>query len=419
MTLIRFLVRVLVLIPLYWPQKYDSPAFCRVFRRKYAFFRSMIMKWAANLTGNTFLRILGVLTIFMVLVTCSKSETESGPELENPPELPENLYYPPSSVGGEWVTISMESLNWDTAAATSLNTFLEAEGTQAFLILKDGKIAMESYFGTTTKESLWYWASAGKTLTAFTVGIAQSEGKLALNDRTSEYLGQGWTSASAEKEEKIRIADQLRMTSGLDEHIFECTLPACLQYKSDAGSRWAYHNGPYTLLQQVVANAVSADFTAYFNNRLRDKIGMDGFWIAQGEGNNIYYSSARAMGRFGLLILGKGRWDSEPVLPDSDYFEQMLRPSQSHNKAYGYLWWLNGQDTFMAPGSQVVFPGQLIPSAPADLVAGLGKNDQKLYVVPSENLVIVRMGNDTGDALLGPSSFDNALWERLTAMIGN
>jgi hypothetical protein len=58
-----------------------------------------------------------------------------------------------------------------------------------------------------------------------------------------------------------------------------------------------------------------------------------------------------------------------------------------------------------APGLTVEFQGELIPNAPVDLIAGLGKNDQKLYIVPSQNLVIVRMGDDAGESLLGPSSF--------------
>ncbi|MGA9239580.1 serine hydrolase domain-containing protein [Robiginitalea sp.] len=357
--------------------------------------------------------------ICLVLSACSKSEVTTGEaDSEDPPVIPQNLYYPPLQAGGQWETISVEGLGWDAELATSLVSYLEAEGTQAFIILKDGKIVMESYFGDFTESSLWYWASAGKTLTAFTVGIAQAEGKLKLEDSTADYLGEGWTTAPPEKEQKIRIADQLRMTTGLDENIFECTLPNCLQFKADSGSRWAYHNGPYTLLQNVVAEAVSEEFSPYFNRVLRDRIGMDGFWLAQGEGNNIYYSSARSMARFGLLVLSKGVWDSEVILEDGRYTADMLSTSQSMNKAYGYLWWLNGKDRYMAPGSQVVFSGSLIPSAPADLIAGLGKNDQKLYVVPSQNLVVIRMGNDAGDALVGPSSFDNALWQRLSEMMG-
>ena len=384
-----------------------------------AFLRSGSMKRFFIAPAKRLRIPLELACLCLLLITCSKSEVDTtDPDSGNPPVLPQNLYYPPLQASGQWETTSMESLGWDAELAISLNTYLETVGTQAFIILKDGKIVMESYFGDFTDSSLWYWASAGKTLTAFTVGIAQADGKLSLDDRTAEYLGVGWTSAPPEKEQKIRIAHQLSMTTGLDERIFECTLPNCLQFKAESGTRWAYHNGPYTLLQNVVASAVSEDFSLYFNRQLRNRIGMDGFWLAQGEGNNIYYSSARSMARFGLLVLSKGVWDSEVILEDPAYIEEMVRPSQSLNKAYGYLWWLNGRDRYMAPGSQVVFSGPLIPSAPSDLIAGLGKNDQKLYVVPSQSLVIIRMGEDTGDALVGPSSFDNALWQRLSEMMG-
>ena len=63
--------------------------------------------------------------------------------------------------------------------------------------------------------------------------------------------------------------------------------------------------------------------------------------------------------------------------------------------------------------------GSLIPNAPNDLIAGLGLNDQKLYMVPSLDIVIVRMGGASNEELLGPSSFDNELWELINAVIEN
>ncbi len=65
------------------------------------------------------------------------------------------------------------------------------------------------------------------------------------------------------------------------------------------------------------------------------------------------------------------------------------------------------------------FSGALIPNAPEDLIAGLGKNDQKLYIVPSQGLVIVRMGDIAGKTTLGPSSFDNELWAKINALTRN
>ena len=57
--------------------------------------------------------------------------------------------------------------------------------------------------GDVYKRQLWYWASAGKSLTAFMVGIAQQENYLSISDTTSDYLGQGWTNCTQSQEEKI------------------------------------------------------------------------------------------------------------------------------------------------------------------------------------------------------------------------
>ncbi len=85
------------------------------------------------------------------------------------------------------------------------------------------------------------------------------------------------------------------------------------------------------------------------------------------------------------------------------------------NTAYGYLWWLNGQDTFRLPGQEGrEQQGPLIPSAPSDMVAGLGKDDQKVYVAPSLGLVVARQGGradtQTRQSLSG---FDERLWSLL------
>lgn len=325
------------------------------------------------------------------------------------------MYFP--EIGStEWKTIAPGELGWATDAVPPLYELLEEKKTRAFIILKDGKIALEQYFGTFTKDSLWYWASAGKTLTAYTVGIAQQEGYLDLTDKTSDYLGNGWTGAAPEKEALITLWHQLTMTSWLDDLSFDCVTPDCLEYKADAGTRWAYHNGPYILLEKVVEDASSGSYSAYFNSRLRDRIGMNGFWLSTNGLNNVYFSNARSMARFGLLALNGGQWEDSAILADENYELAMKSTSQELNPAYGYLWCLNGKDRYKVPGLQLEFNGPLIPQVPSDTYAGLGKNDQKLYVVPSEGLVVVRMG-DAGGNLFGPTEFDLELWEHLNALI--
>ncbi|NUQ22464.1 MAG: serine hydrolase [Saprospiraceae bacterium] len=328
----------------------------------------------------------------------------------------QNLYFPPL-VGSNWDTLSPESLGWCTENIPALYDYLAAENSKAFIVLKDGKIVLEQYFDSFTRDSLWYWASAGKTLTAFLTGIAQEEGYLSLQDPTSMYLGDGWTSCPADKEDLITVRHQLTMSSGLDDGVVDpfCTLPSCLQYLADAGTRWAYHNGPYTLLDDVIADATGQNFSLYFNSRLRNKIGMNGFWFPQGF-NNVYFSNARSMARFGLLTLNHGVWAADTILHDQQYFTDMVNTSQTLNKSYGYLWWLNGKESYMIPGLQFVFNGKLLPNAPNDNIAAMGKNGQFVNVAPSQNLVMIRMGNAPDNSLIS-YLLNNGIWQRLNEVI--
>ena len=102
---------------------------------------------------------------------------------------------------------------------------------------------------------------------------------------------------------------------------------------------------------------------------------------------------------------------------DTNYFKSQVNTSQNLNLSYGYLTWLNGKANNMLPQSQMVFPGSIIPNAPADLYAALGKNDQKIYVVPSQKLVIIRLGNTAGGVNPAGSDFDNELWGKLKTII--
>ena len=147
----------------------------------------------------------------------------------------------------------------------------------------------------------------------------------------------------------------------------------------------------------------------YTWTRLGNRIGMGGFWF-----NYIYFSKARDMARFGLLVLAQGNWDGDPVMSDMDYYQQMINTSQEVNQSYGYLWWLNGKDIFYGSGAtDPVYGKPGISAAPDDMFAALGKNDQKIYVVPSMGLVVIRQGDSAGGISLASSSFDNQLWKRI------
>ena len=130
----------------------------------------------------------------------------------------QSLYFPPVT-GNTWDTISPATLGWCQPRIDSLYNFLESRNSKAFIVLKNGKIVLEKYFGTFTQDSLWYWASAGKTITAVAIGIAQQEGLLNINNLSSQYLGVGFSSAPLEKENLITVRNQLTMTSGFDDGV--------------------------------------------------------------------------------------------------------------------------------------------------------------------------------------------------------
>ena len=340
---------------------------------------------------------LKIFLIFLFLHPTSNSQT---------------LYFPPLN-GNTWDTLSPAGIGWCLPYVDSLYTYLDQNNTKAFLLLKNGKIVLEKYFGSFTQDSVWYWASAGKTLTAFAVGIAQQEGFLNLQDSSSMYLGTGWTIAPPQKEKLITILDQLRMSSGLDDNVPDhyCTLDTCLKYLADAGTRWAYHNGPYTLLDSVIENATSMTLNQWITQKIKNPTGMTGAFFPSGF-NNVFYSKARSMARFGLLLLNKGKWNTTPVLTDSIFFNAMTTSSQIMNPSYGYLTWLNGKTSFQLPGSQFSFPGSLMPDAPSDMYAALGKNGQLINVVPSSGLVMVRMG-DTPNGAEVSTLFNDTIWIKL------
>lgn len=348
------------------------------------------------------------LVLFLLAYGCSSDTNPIEPE-----PITDEIYFPPLN-SDTWETKSIADLGWKQSELQPLLDFLEEKNTKSFMILHHGKIVVEAYMNGHNSNLPWYWASAGKTLTSTVSGIAQEEGLININHKVSDYLGTGWTSATLEKENLITCKNLLSMNSGLDDSLGDDVSPANLQYVADAGTRWAYHN-VYVKMQDVVAAASNQTWSNYFNSKLRDKIGMNGQWINL-DNLSVYWSNTRSMARFGLMIYAKGLWGNHRIISEN-YLNDATTTSQNINEAYGYLWWLNGKSTYHLPTLQFEFNGELIPNAPEDMYAALGKNDQKLYIVPSKNLVVVRMGDVADGVTFALSSFDNDLWIKINNLI--
>jgi CubicO group peptidase (beta-lactamase class C family) len=349
-----------------------------------------------------------LLLLLPFFAACTKDNGDGGTP------APETMYYPPTT-STTWETKTVASLGWNQNGIQPLKDYLLLKNSKSFIILVNGRIVMEEYFDGHTASTIWPWNSAGKTLVTATTGIAQQEGLLNINTRVSTYLGSGWTSTPANKENLITSRHLLTMTSGLND-ANNLVTTANLTYLADAGTRWSYHN-VFQKLMDVVGAASGQNFETYFNAKLKNKLGMDGFWN-NGIIFKIYNSNTRSMARYGILALNKGKWENEQVL-NENFFMESINTSQTINPSYGYLWWLNGKSSFMVPGGQTVYPGILVPNAPTDMYAAMGAEDQRIYVVPSKKMVVIRMGNasDPANPSFALSGFDNELWQKINAVI--
>lgn len=359
------------------------------------------------------------LTLFVVILSSCNSTDDNL-------FIPIEEAYFPSLNGNSWETSTPESLNWDTQKLTELNTFLETNETRAFIILVNGKIVVEEYWNNDLLSqpfdvnSSWYWASAGKSLTGTLIGIAQEDGFLDINDNTSDYLGAGWTSMPQAKEDLITIRNHLTFTTGIDYNVTNdnCYDPSCLNYLNDAGDEWYYHNGTYLITHDILEAATGVSNNDYTTSAIKDKIGMTGLWTNTAQSSNLFISTARSAARFGLLTLNRGNWNGTTVLGDSTYFNDMTNTSQNINESYGYLWWLNGKNSLRFPGSTATIPSSLTPSGPVDMISALGKNGQFIDVVPSLNMVVIRMGNEPSGSLV-PVTFHDEMWAKIMDVTSN
>jgi hypothetical protein len=177
-----------------------------------------------------------ILFAYISLFSCSSNNDPVEPNPVN-----DTVYFPPIN-SDTWETKTVAELGWNESELQPLIDYLETKNTKGFMILYNGRIVVESYLNGHSSTTPWYWASAGKTLTSTVSGIAQEEGLININNKVSDYLGIGWTSEPSDKENLITCKNLLSMNSGIDDSLGDDVSPANLQYKADAGTRWAYHN---------------------------------------------------------------------------------------------------------------------------------------------------------------------------------
>jgi CubicO group peptidase (beta-lactamase class C family) len=323
------------------------------------------------------------------------------------------LYFP--SADGTWDTVDPASVGWDPDALAAALDLAGRRLSTGVVMLQGGRILAERYWDGATAESAQDVFSAQKSFTSVLIGIAQQEGRLNIDDSITRWVGAKWSRAEPEEESQVLIRHLLTMTSGLDSQ---------LRYQEPAGNSWYYNTQAYHVLQPVLEKATGSTLQSYSEHVLFGPLGMtSAAWMSESDrartdsarGDRVSLEiTPRDMARFGLLVLAGGWWAGTSIIDDPAYLRASLSPSQDYNPSYGLLWWLNGEPSHELPGDDPQpVEGPIIPSAPFDLVAALGTNDQKIYVVPSLDLVITRQGGPAGPSDLTVSSFDSVWWRAL------
>lgn len=330
------------------------------------------------------------------------------------------LYFPPD--GGPWEHVEPASVGWNAEGLAEALDVAAACRSSGVVILLGGRILAEGYW-TPASPSRGYAnyvvgqddeghgiedvASAQKSVAAIITGMALERGLLRLDDPVTTYLGVGWSAASSEQERRITVRHLLTMTSGLASD---------LTFEAEPGTRWLYNTTAYHNVMRVIEAVTGEDRNDVTREWLSSRLGMrHSSWTVRPWADPAigaaFSTTARDLARMGLMIQAGGRWRDDVIFEDDAFLEAMLSPSQALNPSYGYLWWLNGQDFSLAANARTTRnDGPLVPSAPPDLVAMQGALDRKLYIVPSLNLVVARLG-DSGAS--NGESFNDAFWDAL------
>lgn len=291
---------------------------------------------------------------------------------------------------------------FDGADLSGVDALLADTNGQSFVLVEHGRTVHEWHLDD--ESSARDVASAQKSVLSLLVGRAVADGLVELDTEIDAVLGRGWTDHG--ETAGITVRHLLTMTSGLDDSLAVVAAP---------GERWIY-SGAFAQLFDVLEEVTGDDLGAVAADWLFEPTGTTGARFYErrvtGYAPIGLWASTAAMAAIGVAVADR----SIPGLGD-DWYEESFSPSQEHNRAYGLLWWLNGQASYRLPG-QILGPrqGSLIPPAPDDMVAALGKDDQKLYVSAELGLVASRLGDRAAPrARAALSSFDADLWTAILA----
>lgn len=300
--------------------------------------------------------------------------------------------------------------------------------TAAFVVVHKGRIIAERYANGAHKDMQLESWSMGKSITGTLVGMLIQQGALRLEDPAAVPE---WRKTPSDPRGKIRVMDLMRMSSGLrfsrgspedlpgyhdhdliysgalDAFQFVTTRP--LQFEPSTFGR--YRNTDPLTLGMLIRDAVrkrGEEYLTWPQRALFDKIGIRKQVLETDPYGNFLlsgydYGTARNWARIGMLYANDGVWNGERLLPEG-FVKFISTPAPAwRDSSYGGMVWVNGRGTWPVP---------------RDAFAFRGAGGQETYVIPSRQLVVVRMGHFPG-ARVGGQDLQRALALLMEAIPNN
>jgi CubicO group peptidase (beta-lactamase class C family) len=331
--------------------------------------------------------------------------------------------------GSDWQRVDPASAGMDADKLQAALDYGSANAGFAVRVYRYGCLVgadrLEAVNDDQTSESY----SMSKSVASLLFGRAMTLGLISPDDPVGSLVPEADRAHG-----KITMRDLLTMSSGLrwngfrDYNIF--TMPdrvrdaLTLPVVHRAGTYFEYAQSPVALLVKAVERAVGEDPEVFLQRELLDHIGIPaGTWNWQRDpaGNIQGFYGARMrpndFARLGELLRRGGVWNGHRLL-SRDYLRQALAPSET-NGCYGWFIWLNAGAPCIGPtiASRPVEQDRDFPSLPADMYNFSGLFGQRVTVFPSQDLMIVRLGQDPGLVFSADEGWELGLYRRVLAAI--
>lgn len=380
-----------------------------------------LFTWIFKIIGGVLASLLGVIVVLMLMIWVAdptvlrnlvfgQSPTDpAGTQKSQPQEV---------VLGQPAANISTGEPTWrDPSGIREAERYADSTGSIALLVYQAGALRYEKYWPGFDQSTRTNPNSMHKTVLGLLVGAAIADGFIDSVDAPASKWITEW---QGDARRDITIRDLLQMSSGLQVPIFGTWNSAKILFGSDLaagvlglpsvtprGREFQYSNANSQLLLLILERATGQRYSTYLSKRLWQRLGASdaSMWMDHvgglPRGFCCLFATARDWLRVGRLILDYGRVGDDPVVP-SEWIASMVTPAPT-NANFGYQVWLGSPPTQERRyNDYTVKAFHSVPFDAADMVYIDGFGGQRVYVVPSLQLVIVRTGKST-------TSWDDAI----------